>query len=104
MFAVDADEFPADYPVQLAEERLSQRGNILSSPERLFNLPSDLPQGPQCDQEARSTFVTSATHRSGVHSPDLYHKSRAVTRNAVAALHGIPSAAAGHVLLSRNLL
>jgi len=52
MFAVDADECPTDHPVQLAEERLSQQGNPLLSPECLFNLPSDLPQGPQCDQES----------------------------------------------------
>ena len=36
--------------------------------------------------------------------PALYRKSRTVTRNAEAALHGVPSAAAGRVLLPGNLL
>jgi Ca2+:H+ antiporter len=36
--------------------------------------------------------------------PALYRKSRTVTRNAEAALHGVPSAAAGRVLLPGNVL
>jgi Ca2+:H+ antiporter len=35
--------------------------------------------------------------------PALYRKSRTVTRNAEAAVHGVPSAAAGRVLLPGNL-
>lgn len=36
--------------------------------------------------------------------PALYRKTRTVTRNAEAAVHGVPSAAAGRVLLPGNLL
>ena len=36
--------------------------------------------------------------------PALYRKSRTVVRNAEAALHGVPSAAAGRVLLPGNVL
>ena len=45
--------------------------DILFSSARIFNHPFNLPRGPSATRKIRSTFATSATHRSGVRSASL---------------------------------
>ena len=91
----------------------SRHDNSTTDDDDVPSLPttSRHPRSLQHDEEDPVTLrdrqsLINDEHPFGlpIWKPALYRKSRTITRNAEAALHGVPSAAAGRVLLPGNVL